>query len=262
MDETCPACACEQTVEMFEPFGPKDDSAPFRRCLHCATMFSPALAGREITQDAWSRRLREPMPGDPVRHLARLLGPSPSIAMAGRPDIAVLESLKRGGADVAACDPEKKYVAECAINKIPARTTLPSREALPGKYDLIFVAGLLEFVADPFAEITALKNHMTLDGQLRIETPSAKALVVEQFGPRCSFFAPPAVRTLFTFDGLCLLLARAGFANVNLRRETPPTLPALFDRQPYPSKNARRFARFIDSRRAERSILLVSARVE
>lgn len=245
-----------------EPFGPADAPLTYARCLGCSSLFSPSRLADPPQGAAWSAVPRPSPTSRGAWTAARALRGSGRVALAGRADVRLMTKLAAKGLVVSACDPDWGVVEPLVRAGRAVHTGTPSMGGLTPGQDYVWIEGLLEYVRDPVAELRAVREALRPDGRVRIEVPFADGLAFQQYGPDFFLFRAPAVATLFTFDGLARLCARAGFVHVTRAEAPARALGWHFRSQPYGRRWLRGLERFLDGFYRDRSVLALVARVD
>ena len=253
---SCPACG---GVE-----GDAADLSPahYLRCRSCRSIFSPGLLSTPLTAEEWSAIPRpEPSKRD-ARSLLRPFGGAASVALAGRADADLMRCFLSRDLPIEACDASRPHWANAAKASLPVKFGTPSQGMLGERHDLVVVEGLLEYSSSPLDELIAVRKALFPDGRARIEAPSADGFLLHRFGSRFALFAPPAVRTLYTFDGLSRLCARAGFRQVSLVAASARAAAWLRASHTYASAYDKLVALLDDRYGRHPSILVATARAD
>jgi SAM-dependent methyltransferase len=87
-------------------------------------------------------------------------------------------------------------------------------DGVPGEFDVITVAHVIEHVHDPLAVLRACFERLRPGGAIWIETPNMKALGLRHFGRAWRGLEPPRHLVLFNRSSLADALARVSFEEV------------------------------------------------
>ncbi len=99
-----------------------------------------------------------------------------------------------------------------------AALTIPIGEV----FDVIYLGGTLEHLADPLLVIRRLRQILSPGGRIVIDTPNLDSKLLDAFGPTWSLWQAPYHRTLLGRRGLRALAQLAAFRVERLRTRTHP----------------------------------------
>jgi SAM-dependent methyltransferase len=95
-------------------------------------------------------------------------------------------------------------------------------------YDVITAFQIIEHERDPLSMMKRIHNLLKSDGMVILATPNYGGCWRKVMGKRWFGFRHPEHVVLFNFNSMRILLEKAGFRDIEIRKDTPRPFPLSF----------------------------------
>jgi SAM-dependent methyltransferase len=223
----CPLCEGGRQTPLLEA---GDPASGLRflivRCERCGLCFTNPRPDPVSVQQFYAADYPCHHRKDEPEHAAGLAWPLTELGVPGRLlDFgcgagAFLRRMQAAGWDVTGLDSAEAAVAAVRAHGLPAQLgTLPHHHWSAPAFEAITMWQSLEHVHEPLEVVQAAHRLLTAGGRLVVAAPNFAGWGARHFGPHWFGLDVPRHLTHFTPATLYALLARAGFAGIDVRQE-------------------------------------------
>ncbi len=135
----------------------------------------------------------------------------------------LLEEAQKQGMKVTGVDISKDAVAYCRKKGLDVSTSWPKR-----RFDVITAFQIIEHERDPLGFMRRVHNLLKEGGLVVLATPDAGGMWRKFMGKRWVGFTHPEHVVLLNAQSMRVLLERAGFRDIEIRRDSPRPFPLSF----------------------------------
>lgn len=177
--------------------------------------FTPYLEQIEVHRAYFRRVLRDVIPADDNRRL-RLLDIGCALGV-------LLEEAKKVGFMVQGIDISKDAVKYCKKKGLEVSQKWPKKQ-----FDIVTAFQIIEHERDPLVFMKRVHTLLNKGGLVVLATPDSGGMWRKIMGKRWVGFTHPEHVVLLNFNSMRVLLEKAGFKHIEIRRDSPRPFPLSF----------------------------------